>query len=284
MTTQSRKSYLGFVWFFLSLLSSFASDAITKYLTTDLSPWEIIFFRFFFGTLSMLPVMMYQGSSAFKTRRLPLHILRGGLFFVAICFWSHGLSKAPINMATLMSFTVPLFVLILAPIFLNEKVGWRLWIATVIGFIGIGVAWYPFDFSLNLYALFFLAATALFATLDVINKRYIDQESILCMLFYSSLSSTGFTSLMAFSNWMTPSSHDLLLLFLLGITSNLILYFMLKAFALAKASTLQPIRYLELLVSIAGGYIFFSEIPTFWNLVGSAIVIPSALYIMLHRR
>jgi S-adenosylmethionine uptake transporter len=104
------------IWFVLSLIVSCGNDAIMKYVGTHISPWQVAFFRCFFGTMTLLPLMRYQGRASFKTHRPLLHVMRGVLLFVTISLWSHGVKEAPITTATIMSFTVPIFVLLLAPI------------------------------------------------------------------------------------------------------------------------------------------------------------------------
>ena len=72
----------------------------------------------------------------------------------------------------------------------------------------------------------------------------------------------------------------LVLLFILGASANLILFFLLKAFAVADATALAPYRYFELVVSASIAYLVFQEIPTEATILGSIVVIPSTLFII----
>ncbi len=56
--------------------------------------------------------------------------------------------------------------------------------------------------------------------------------------------------------WHMPSLSELILLLILGISSNLILFFMLKAFALTDAIALAPYRYIELIISAIVTYVY----------------------------
>jgi S-adenosylmethionine uptake transporter len=273
------KYFKAIFWFTLSLIVSCGNDAITKYLGNTLNPWEITFFRFAFGILSLVPVMLYQGRTAFITHRWKLHFLRGLFVFVAISLWSQGIKVSPITTSTLMSFTVPIFVLVLAPLFLKERVTWPMWLATLGGFVGILFVLQPDAHTFNQGSLFFIIAAVLFGMLDVLNKKYVTQEPILCMLFYSTLVASVLVILPAMQVWRTPTSYELMWLFVLGIGSNLILYFILLAFSLADASSLAPFRYIELLISMVVGYVFFHELPSSYSYLGAAIIIPSTLFI-----
>ena len=100
------------------------------------------------------------------------------------------------------------------------------------------------------------------------------------MLFYSAF----FTALLSFIpaciNWVTPNLYELSLLILLGVSGNLILYFILKAFALVDATATAPYRYLEFVLSILAGYLFFNEIPDGNTIIGALIVIPATLFVV----
>ncbi len=273
------KVTLGIVWFILSLMISSINDTIIKTLGSSLPPLEITFFRFFFATITLLPLITFKGYSIFSTSRLPLHMLRGAILFCAIALWCLGLQNVKIVSATITSFTVPIFVLILAPVFLKEKVTLNLWIATFICFMGIILL---LDFNidtLDMYVLLMLCSSLLFATLDIINKRFVSSESILAMLFFSNLFTMIISVFTLFFAWITPSTSDLLLLSLLGLGANGILYCILKAFTYVNASALAPYRYLELMVSFVFGYYLFNEFPSYNLWLSAAIIIPSTFYI-----
>lgn len=223
--------------------------------------------------------MLYQGKKAFLTHRWGVHAARGFLLFIAISLWGQGLQIAPITTATIVSFSVPLFVLLLAPILLQERVSWPIWVATIGGFAGIVLVLRPNLQTLNQGSLFFVIAAILFGLLDILNKKYVTQESTLSMLFYSSVVALVFITYPAVQVWRTPHLHELIGLLVLGIGGNLILYFLLRAFALASASSLAPFRYLELFISMLVSYTLFNELPTTYSYFGAAIIIPCTLFI-----
>ena len=130
-------------WFTLSLMVSCLNDALMKYMGSLMSPWRVAFFRCFFSVATLLPCMLYSGRTAFFSGSPWLHIARGGLLFLSISLWGHGIQGASITTATIMSFTVPIFVLLLAPVVLKERVTWPLWVATLVSFGGIFLVLQP---------------------------------------------------------------------------------------------------------------------------------------------
>jgi S-adenosylmethionine uptake transporter len=155
--------------------------------------------------------------------------------------------------------------------------------ATFLVFMGIALVFRPTKVDYNIPALACLLATIVFALLDIINKKYITREPILSMLFFSNLFASFCMFPVAWYYWQVPTLAQLFILGILGVGSNLILYFLLKAFQLTDASSLVPFRYTELVFSILFGYLFFQEWPTFGTCLGAGIIISSTCFIAYYQ-
>jgi len=193
--------------------------------------------------------------------------------------WIYGLQLVPVSTATIVSFSIPLFVLVLAVFFLEENIIWQRWAATIIGFVGITITLYPDTGGFNYEILIFVIAALAFAFLDIINKKFVIKESMLSMLFYSALITTILAFPLAIQQWKQPAISQLFLLFILGCSSNLILFFLLKSFALVDATAVAPYRYLELAISGCIAYLVFAETPDKHALYGVAFLVPTTLFI-----
>lgn len=259
------------------------NDTLTKYVGGRLSGAEVAFFRFFFSTLVLLPFMMAQGKGAFVTHYPKAQCIRAVLLVIAMTAWSYGVASLPLTLATTISFTTPFFILPLAKIFLKEHVGWQRWAATLFGFIGILVSIHPTGGGFNPMAFALIVSTVMFASLDVINKKLLtDDESLLCMLFYSGLGTAVLGFVPAVMTWQTPTLHELSFLLVLGAGGSLILFCLLKAFAATEVSALQSFRYTEFVLSAFFGLLIFQEWPAVSTLFGAAIIIPATLYITIY--
>jgi S-adenosylmethionine uptake transporter len=276
-----RKGYLqGIFWFCCVCFCSALNDTMVKCAGNRLSPLEISFFRFLFSTLTLLPFMLARGKSAFVTRHVGAHAVRGTLLFLAVIPWCYGVVALPLTLATTISFTTPLFVLVFAALFLKEKVGWQRSLATLMGFLGILLSFQPSLGGFNTTALFLVASTVMFATLDIINKKLLNaDEGLLPMLFYSALGTTLLSLPLGILNWTTPLFNELLYLLVLGAGANLLLFCLLKAIAACDISALQPLRYTELVFSGSLAFVIFQEVPSTSTLLGAAFIIPSTFYI-----
>ena len=255
------------------------NDVLMKFLGQRLPSVEVAFFRFFFGAISMLPVMIYLGKESLKVKNWHVHALRTLLGTIAIMIWCYGVTHVHLTIATTLGFTVPLFVLPLAMIFLKEHVGMRRWIITLVGFAGILVVINPLGTTFNTAAAFLLVSSVCFALSDIIGKKMITNESMATILFYFSIGATFISLPFALNTWESPSVNEVGFLFLLGLGCNLIQFCVLKAFQAADVSVLSPFRYTELLFAAATGWLFFGESVQASTGIGAAIIIPSTLYL-----
>lgn len=267
-------------WFMLHSFSSVSNDIISKYTGLRLPSFEVAFFRFLFSTVTLVPFIGYYGLQTLKTSNLPVHLARGTLLFLGMTSWTCGLTIVPVTTATVIGFAIPLFTLILAVFLLNENIIWQRWLVTLIAFIGVVVTLSPAAADFNPQVLIFILAALSFATLDVINKKFIVKESMISMLFYSALVTTALATPCTIFYWQMPTSTELLLFLILGASANLILFFILKAFALIDATALAPYRYLELIISAITSYLIFNELPRSQTIYGALIIIPATLFIV----
>ena len=270
---------IGIGWFVLSLASSALNDIIAKYTGTNLGAMQVTFLRCFFSFITLIPFILYYGVETIKTHHPFVQIFRGILLFLGIGSWIFGLGVVPVSTATALSFSVPLFVLVFAYFFLDEKIIWQRWVATIIGFVGLMLTLHVHESDFNYQSLIFVFAAIAFASLDIINKKFVVKESMLCMLFYSAMVTTLLALAPALADWHQPSMHQLGLLFILGCSANLILFFLLKAFSLVDATAVAPYRYFELALSATAAYLVFGEMPNQSTIYGVAILIPTTLFI-----
>ena len=275
----AKNARYGVLWFILSLLFDNLNDVVMKHVSKNIDSFEIIFFRFFFSTFILLPFIWRQQIIVTK-KILYLHFTRGALLFSGISLWIVGLGVVKLTIATSINFIIPVFILILATIFLNEKFNWVKVISTIGGFIGTIVVINPTGVGFDISSITLIFSALIFAILDIVNKRFIIEESTLNMLFYSGLFVLLLSIVPTIYSWNTPTVSDLFFLFLLGIGGNLILYCLLKSFALIHISSVAAYRYIELVFSMLLGYIIFDEIPNLTLIIGVVIIVISTLFLM----
>jgi len=270
-----------FIWFLLHVTISAVNDTLVKKLVSEIPVFEIVFLRYLFSTVLLLPHFIKINSFKPKNKFIFIHSLRGLILFCSITIWSICLKHTSIVNVTLMSFTIPIFLVILAKIFLDEKIGIHRLIIISVGFIGIIIIINPFNINLNSYSILLLIGAILFSSLDILNKKIVLQENKINMIFYSSLFTMAYSIIaLKTTTLVTPTISDIFILFLLGAGSNLMLYTILKAFTLVDASSLAPIRYIEVLITGFFGYVFFDETPSTHFFIGAVIILVCNMYLI----
>ncbi len=270
----------GGMWFLLSLLISAINDVLAKLLVdAGMHFWHIVFGRLFVSLVSFLPYMVvYPG--LLRTKRMDLHALRGGLFVLAIGLWNYGFLHNTNTTATVMSFTLPVFVCMLGVVFLREKPTVRLIVSTIMCFCGIFIIFYlKGDCTYNGCTWAFVVASILFASLDVINKYQLEKEFIHTMVFYSNV--VGVLIVLPFA-WRVdgafPRGYLMMYLILLGCGSNAIILCVLRAYQCASPVVLAPLRYVELLISVFLSVVVLGVVP-YYECLGALVIIPAVVFL-----
>ncbi|MCE3230909.1 MAG: hypothetical protein K0R52_837 [Alphaproteobacteria bacterium] len=275
-----RKGYpQGAFWAVMITLVSVTNDILMRLLGAGLDIIQISFFRFFFGMLAVIPLMLSHGSTLFKTSRPWMHFWRAILGVGAIGGACYSVNLMPLSDNTIIMSSQPFFFLPLAVIFLREKVDMSRWIAILIGFIGLLIMFQPGAEALRIVALVPITAAILFAMSDVVAKKMVATENTHSMLFYFAVGTTLITLVPAILVWQTPSWYQLGMLALLGIGGNLIQVCMIRAFSATDASALSPFRYVEFIFAALFGFLFFLEVPTLVTLTGATFIIAGTAYI-----
>lgn len=269
----------GAFWATMICVVSVGNDILMRFLGSNLPVVEIIFFRFLFSAVTVLPIIFSNGFGVFATKRPGLHLLRALMGVGAIGACCYSVNVMPLSENTTIMFSLPLFFLPLAVIFLKETVDFPRWIATLIGFVGILIIMQPGADTFRLVALVPTTAAFLFAAMDIINKKMVSTESTYAILLYFAVGTALASAIPAFYFWQTPTLNELGLLVLLGIGANLIQVCIVRAFSATDASGLMPFRYVEFIFSAFFGFVLFSEIPTILTLAGAALIILGTGYI-----
>lgn len=277
-----RKGYLqGAFWALMICLTSSTNDVLMRYLGERLPVVEIVFFRFLFSMLTVVPFMLTHEKNLFKTKQPKTHALRAvvGAVALGLCCWSVNIMHLAEN--TAIMFCEPLFFLPMAYFLLKEKVDRNRWIATMIGFIGLIIIVSPGFEGFKITAFVPMAAAMLFAYLCVMAKRMIVSEHTLTLLFYFGLGTTFLAGIFLPWVWTVPTIRELMYLAALGVGANMIQVCLFRAYSATDASALAPFRYTEFLFAASFGFLFFAQVPDLATVIGAAIIGASAFYISI---
>ncbi len=269
----------GALWLLLSCLGFTVMATFVKFAAQEVSPFEITFFRCFFGLLVLAPAIAWHGIGALRTRHLGMHAWRGILGAIAMGCAYFGLSRMPLAAYNALSFSKPLFAVLLAVIILHETVLWRRWAATFVGFLGVVVMMRPGTAAFDPNGLFALGDALCIAILITVLKKLPAYERPLAMLFYFGLVSSPIALTLALPHWTWPGGETWAMLGAIGAIGALSQYWWILAFRAGEASAVAPFDYSRLLFAALFGFAFFAEVPGGWTLAGAALIVASTIYI-----
>ena len=202
------------------------------------------------------------------------------------CFYA-ALDLMPLSKAMVLFQTLTLFVTLLAPLILGERVGWRRWTAVAVGFLGTMIVLKPDAQGWTAAGIMFGLGSPLFGAIMLIALRRLGQHdsALSTSVWYNSIGTVTFAGLVAVQGLALPTApSDLMILAALGILSSFQQFFMAFSHRVAPATALAPFRYLAIPMGIVAGILFFGEVLTFEIVIGSAIIIASSIFILRRER
>ncbi len=253
---------------------------MVKTLGTTIHSFEIVFVRCLIGFLVLSPLLFKARGAGFRTRRPVMQFLRAAFGMVAMfCgFWS--VTHMPLADATAIGFSRPLFMIVLAMVFLGEVVGWRRALATIAGFTGILIMARPFTEGFEPVALVAASGALSAAIAVVIIKKLAASDSVMTTMIHYTFWTTVIAAIPAAMVWQTPSLTEAGLLLLVGILGVAGQTAMTQGFMLGEATFVVPFDYLRLIYATIFGIALFSETPTFVSIIGASIIVASSFYIL----
>ncbi|HJO77533.1 MAG TPA: DMT family transporter [Pelagibacteraceae bacterium] len=260
-------------------------DTIAKYLSSDLSFFQITWARYFFTVFFTLPFMFFFfRKNLIWTTKPKLQIFRGLTLFLANVLFFYSISVISMAKALTLAFVAPLITTALSPIFLGEKVGLRRWSAVIIGFIGSLIVIRPGFIEFNLASIAALGTGFFYGIYLIITRKLHSSDSPLLTLLLTGVVGAVVASFLVPVVWINPTFNQWSLLALMGVFACLGHLFLILSLKYADASKLAPLAYFEIVTNIILGYYFFSDFPHYWTWFGLAIIVCSGVYISFRER
>jgi len=258
------------------------NDAIVKHITQVFGIGQIMFLRGLAICCIFVLVLSVKRQPIFI--RASFHrwnLLRGFLELMATLTFLTGLSMLPIATASTLGFSSPIFLAVIAAIFLKERVGLLRWLIILAGFGGVMLISNPFSESAS-WAVVFPIACAVFVALRDVAIRFVPDEIPSLQVAFTNawIVTLGGGIYSLFQGWNSADLHWYLWFIALSLAMYCGYLFYIVGTRMGELSFIGPFKYVSIIIAILYGYLIWDEEPTLTMLIGAAIIVFSGVVLV----
>ena len=250
-----------------------------KFLSDDLHPIIICFYRSLMGLILITPFVARNNFKALHTKNMRLQIFRASINIISMICWFSAIGMMHFEKATALGFTTPLFTTVLAVVVLGEVIRFHRTAALLLGFIGIIIiirpGYVPFEFGTVLM----LIASFSFSFVLIFVKKLSATDSSLTIIFYHLLYMTPVFFILSLFYWENINLYQLIVFTLMGASGLLSHWCLAQAFKMSDTTFVMPLQFTKLIWASLIGLFIFAEQPDIWTWVGGIIIFISVVYI-----
>ena len=266
-----------------------------KAASSEVPAGEAVFFRSFFAMPVIVAWLIMRGELRRGLRTVnPLgHLWRGLIGSTAMGLSFAGLAILPLYEVKAIQYAMPLFVVVLAAMFLGETVRLVRLTAVGLGMVGVLVILWPrmsafsspdMDPRLAFGAMIVLTGSFCAALAQVFVRKLIETEDTAAIVFWFSVTATMLSLFSLPFGWSVPSAAAATCLVGAGVLGGIGQILLTSSYRYGDASIIAPFEYASMLFAILIGYVLFDEVPTPVMLLGASIVISAGVLIILRER
>jgi drug/metabolite transporter (DMT)-like permease len=255
-----------------------------RYISSEIHPFEITFFRNLFGFIVLLPWFVMHGLKPLRTRRIGLHLVRATSNVVAMLMFFMALSMTPLALVQALGFTAPLFATVLAIFVLRERVRLRRWTALIAGFVGALIIIRPGFQPIDTGSLLTLGSAAIWGFTLITIKILSRTDSAVTITAYMVLLMSPLSLLPALFYWTWPEPAAWAWLVVCGVSGTAAQLLMAQSFRVAEATVVLPFDFSKIVWGALIGYLAFGEAVDIWTWAGAAVIFSGVTYITYRER
>jgi drug/metabolite transporter (DMT)-like permease len=310
-------SILGILFMLLNILSLAALYPTVKFLTSNMSSHQVVFFYKFLILLMLSPFIFKDGIKHLKTSKFHLHALRGFLSVGGSLSFMYGIQYVDLADATAIQYMEQIILVIIGVAVFKEAMNATKVLAIIGSFLGAIIVVYPEmillehggikinfsafkNFDYNYFAI--ILAVIFWSANDTVIKLLGRTERSRTQTFYVTMFSCIFAFPIAFLNWKMekiagmhlPMPQDyipvtslefkleyLYLLLFMAACYWTHLWAFFRSLQYAEISTVVPFRYTKIIFTGAFGYFIFHQVPENSSYIGFAFILASGLILVM---
>ena len=244
-----------------------------RQLTNHLTTVEILFLRSLVALVILLVIWPRLGIEAYATHRLRLHVIRNVIHFCGQYAWVWGITLAPLAVVTAIEFTMPVWVALLAAVFLRERIASHRWVAIAGGVAGVFAIVHPGASAFGPAALIVLSGTFCYGGAVMIAKALLRTDRVTALVFYMSLLQLPMGLVGSLFVWVWPAWSDAPWIAAIGVAGLTAHYAMGKALSLGDVSFVLPMDFLRLPCIALAALAIYGERIDGWTIMGALLIL-----------
>ena len=260
----------------IGAITSFTTMAVAgRAVSLELDTFEIMFYRSLTGICIVLAVATYAGTLGQVGRqRLDLHFIRNICHFAGQNLWFYAITVIPLAQVFALEFTTPVWVILLSPLLLRERLTATGILAAAIGFVGILIVARPDPTNLSPGLIAAASCAVFFALTAILTRKLTRTETITTILVYLTTMQAVFGLVCAGydGDIALPSLTALPWVVLIGCAGLLAHFCLTTALGLAPASIVMPMDFVRLPTIAVVGMLVYGEPLEVLVFVGAAFI------------
>lgn len=281
-----QRPYLGAGLMMLGCALLTVNDALMKALVSDIPIGELVAVRALAGLgVTLIASRFLGGPAKLRPQNRRNVMVLTGLLLLTLFLFPVSLRYIPLADAIMLAYLSPVVVAALAPLFLNEQVGWRRWSAVLLGLAGVGLVVNPGSGnSLHWAVVLPISVAVLVGIRDILTRRYIRGESPLALSLMVNLAALAVGGATALGGWVQLNGEQIAMALAAGALMTTAQIMMTTAFLHADAAVLSCLKYTSIIWAAAFGWIFWREglAPLDW--LGALLIALSGVIITLRMK
>lgn len=257
-------------------IASFSSMAVAgRELSAAHDTFEIMFYRSIIGLLIVATILTATSKwPEVNANRLGLQGLRNLVHFIGQNLWFYAVGVIPLAQVFALEFTNPIWVILLSPLLLNERLTPLRMTAAVIGFVGILIVARPGAGPISLGVVAAAAAAVFFALTTIATKSLTRTSSIGCIMFWLTLIQAllGAVAVGYDGQFTAPSAQTAPYLLLIALAGLFAHFCITNALAIAPATVVVPFDFARLPTIAIVGMLLYGESLDHWTLLGAIVI------------
>lgn len=277
------RSLVGVALSLSAVIFGLLTGILVKKLSPDVTLMTTLFYRFLFSLPILFAVAIYsRGRAWLQINQRKTMCLRVVFGFCGIMFWFLSLRNMPFGLATTLFQSSVIFITLMSPFLLGEKVGFYRWSAVIAGLFGVVVITNPFSGAMTSAVLYGLGAAMAGAGLSIVLRRLGKKDSPISVSCW--YNGSGFMALLIIlilfpDQFHAVSQAALIDLIFLGVIGACMQIVLTSAYRYSDAVVVASMRYLQMPLSGVVGYFVFVETMNIGEIFGASVIISSCLVI-----